>query len=91
MSGDPAVLANYRAARAEFAKQASIFKAGGKDAGGKAIVKILDEQQASASQVADLLIGHSAVADKAQTIQLVKRINDSYNFFIVFCNTALKE
>ncbi|WP_425405851.1 hypothetical protein [Hwanghaeella sp.] len=77
-SGDENALGLLKEARDLRTRYGRLFEAGKHDPAGNAMVKILDEKQASPEQVVNFIIGAGQTQSTSQAIGLVKRIKDAF-------------
>jgi|GEM_PF-2285154 len=77
-SGDENALNLLKEARALRTRYGQLFEAGEHDPAGNAMVKILDEKQASPEQAINFIIGAGQTQSKSQAIGLVKRIKEAF-------------
>lgn len=76
--GDDAALDLIKNARDLRARYGRLFEAGNKDPAGNAMVRILDDKQASPEQVINFILGAGKVRSTSQAHGLVKRIKDVF-------------
>jgi len=76
--GDDAALDLIKNARDLRTRYGRLFEAGNKDPAGNAMVKILDEKQASPEQTINFILGAGKVRSTAQAQGLVKRIKEVF-------------